>query len=221
MSIQAMTRLKPFLAILLLAACESERAPEAPAEATPTAAAFDENGLIALNPTEVEARALQALAGALKDPASAQLWNLRGEPTGAICGEVDAKEGGKYTGARPFVVTPEGSALISATPAIGYGDPADVFPDLYIRWCATPQELATIGPAIAARNAPEGAAANVTAPVPEPAPPPLQPLPPPPRAAEPAPPPAPKAEPPAPPAAGEEESFSKAVLRKREDSPNN
>jgi hypothetical protein len=216
-----MIRLIPFAAILLLAGCESEPAVENRAAATPAAGAFDENGMIAQSPAQVEAKARAALAPVLKDPASANFWNLRGEPTGAVCGQVDSKENGKYTGPRPFVVTPEGAALISATPEVGYGDPADPFPDFHIRWCATPEELATVGPAIARREAAPAEAFNEA--VPEPAPLPPAELPPPlpaPRPVEAAPPPAPKAAPPASTGA-EEDSFSKAVIRKREDSPKN
>jgi hypothetical protein len=208
-----MTRLIPLVAILLLAGCDSEPVAENQAAATPATGAFDENGMMALSPAEVEAKARAALAAVLKDTASANFWNLRGEPTGAVCGQVDAKENGKYTGPRPFVVTPEGAGLISATPEVGYGDPADPFPDFHIRWCATPQELATVGPAIARRDAAPADFGNTS--MPEPAP--LLPaeLPPPlpaPRAVEAVPQPAPEAAPPAS-TAGEEDSFSKAVIR--------
>jgi hypothetical protein len=47
---------------------------------------------------------------------------------------------------RPFVVTPEGVAVVSTTPEVRITDPEDPFPDFYIRWCASPAELARLQP---------------------------------------------------------------------------
>ena len=208
-----------FMAALLLGACESERAPEKANGGAPAAAAFDEVAGAAQDPAKVEARLRQVMAAILKDPESAQYWNVRGEPTGAICGQVDPNEGGKLTGARPFVVTPEGVGLISATPEIMYGDPADMFPDFYIRWCATPEELAQVGPAIARREAAEDPPPAPDLPGLEAPPPPEAPVPAPAAAPPPLAPAAKTQAAPSPPAAApkseaaEEESFSKAVRR--------
>jgi hypothetical protein len=108
-----------------------------------------------------------------------------------------------------------------------FDDPADPFPDLYIRWCATPEEMQTIGPAIART-------AEVPPPPPVELPPEtIDPVPqgnwglvpgaavPPPAAPVPA---KEKAAPPAPVAKrqpGDEDSFMKSVIRAEEPKPVN
>lgn len=83
---------------------------------------------------------------ALVDPAKALYRNVRPGLSGSACGEVSTPSGKEAASFRPFVVTPEGVAIISPTPSLGFRDPNDIFPDLYIRWCATPDELQKIEP---------------------------------------------------------------------------
>jgi hypothetical protein len=101
------------------------------------------------DPAALQARVERAMGVILRDPKSARYANVRSGVARSVCGEVDSKqENGRYGGMRPFVVTPEGVAVVSATAAIGFGDPADIFPDYYIRWCASPEELTRLGPAV-------------------------------------------------------------------------
>jgi hypothetical protein len=176
----------------------------------------------------LQAKAAAAIGVIAQDP---RFSEIRGGPLNAVCGKVDSKlPNGKYAGPRPFVVTPEGVAVISATPAIMFDDPADPFPDLYIRWCATPEEMQTIGPAIA-RNA------EMPPPPPAPLPETIDPVPqgkwgvvpgaapaPAPKAAEAPPAAKEKAPPPAPVVnrqPGDEDSFMKSVIKPTEPKPGN
>jgi hypothetical protein len=137
-------------ALLLLSACGSKNDEEAGGGASPAALEGLDEAAGTLNPAQLEARAAAAIGVIATDP---RFSEIRGGPMNAVCGKVDTKlPNGKYSGFKPFVVTPEGVAVISATPGILFNDPADPFPDLYIRWCATPEEMQTIGPMIA-RNA--------------------------------------------------------------------
>jgi hypothetical protein len=208
------------LALALFAGCDSRDAdePAAGGEAAlpASAGAFPEQS--GDQGAEAQQRAEAALAIIIPDPKSARYADVRPGTAGAVCGIVDAKQAdGKYSGARPFVVSPEGVAVISTTPQVNFGDPEDVFPDFYIRWCATPAELRTIGPRIALPETPppmpddipdllEGEIAAAAPPPEAPAQPPL-----PPRDA-----PAAQAGTNPPPPAGED-SFSSAVLRARKD----
>ena len=113
------------------------------------AAANQAAGEEAEDPAALQARVERAMGVILRDPRSARYANVRSGVARSVCGEVDSKqENGRYGGMRPFVVTPEGVAVVSATAAIGFGDPADIFPDYYIRWCASPEELTRLGPAV-------------------------------------------------------------------------
>lgn len=138
-------------------------------------------------------RAKQALGAILENPASARYSQVRSGAAGSVCGLVDA---------RPFVVTPEGVAVVSPAPKVMFDDPDDVFPDYYIRWCASSEELRRIGPRVVAgplpalppiEEYPLVPDAEMPAAPPEALPPPAQ----------------GKAEPPS----AEEDSFSRAVLR--------
>jgi hypothetical protein len=206
--------MRRLLILLLLAGCDSG-APEAelPQDgvAVPAAAA-EAPGL--LSPAQQAAqnrqRAAQALAAILFDPKSARYSDLIEGAAGAVCGRVDSRQAdGKYAGPRPFVVTPEGVAVINTGTQVMFDDPEDIFPDFYIRWCASPEELRGIGPRIAtAGGLPDVPAAAELAEMVEAAPAP------PPTAEPPSPRESAKAPPPAQPG-GDEDSFSRAVLRNR------
>ena len=140
--------------LLLLAACNSDAgvepaeegadAPEPVLEAANLAA-----GTAAAETARLEAKLQAAMSIILDDPGTARYSNVRAGAGGSICGEVDSKEGNRgYGGPKPFVVTPEGVAVISTAPTVSYDDPEDVFPDFYLRWCATPEELQRVRPAL-------------------------------------------------------------------------
>lgn len=110
-------------------------------------------------------RRLESLSAILTDPA---YRNVRNGPMGAVCGEVDTKEGsGRRSGFKPFVIAPDGFPLISTTPEIMFDDPSDMFPDAYIRWCASPEEMERIAAVVARRGAVPAGGTPVD--VPEPA----------------------------------------------------
>ena len=91
---------------------------------------------------QLRARVDTALRGLLLQPLSARYSNLRTGSAGAVCGQVaEGAEGAP----RPFLVTPDGNGFVSATPALALNDPNDPFPDLYMRYCATADELRLIG----------------------------------------------------------------------------
>ena len=100
-------------------------------------------------------RVLAAMAVLLADPASALYTNLRDGSVGSICGSVAVpRPDGTHAPPVPFVVTPDGLALVSATPRLAWDAPEDPFPTAYARWCATPEELDAMRAAIAASPAP-------------------------------------------------------------------
>lgn len=204
------------IALALVAGCDSRDAESmdaAPEGQVPAAAGTlpGQGG----DPAQAQQRAVAALSILLPDARSARYAQVRPGTAGAVCGIVDARQAdGKYSGPRPFVVSPEGVAVVSTTPLVNFDDPEDVFPDFYIRWCATPAELRTIGPRIALPDAPppmaddipellEGEIAGAEAPA--------EPLPPPREA------PSVQAKASAPLAPPGDDSFSSAVLRERRD----
>ena len=197
---------------LILTGCGSQEERQAANDAAEQASAGPlnlETGLGALSPEQLQARATEALRSVLPDPASARLSNLRNGAAGAVCGDVDAKAGGRYSGPKPFVVDPEGLALVSPTAEINFADRADIFPDLYLRWCASPEELQRLGPRLAAPAPGNEQSA-------EPSPPDVLAMPP---AAPPPTPEPPRAAPKAaerPPRQPGDDSFMNAVLRKDE-----
>lgn len=148
---------KALLALLLLSGCNSQsqnEAREGPDAAALAAAAAAEVAA-PVDPAVLQSKAQTLLGAILSDPASARFSNLRGGPAGSICGAVDSKgSDGRYTGPRPFVITPEGVALVSPTAQVPFDQPDDIFPDFYIRWCASPEELARLGPLITANQQP-------------------------------------------------------------------
>lgn len=203
------------LAIPMLAGCgagdsgatgSGENAAIAPSTTT--------NGAAAADSGDLAARAQVALSRAL-GTATSQTSALRATPSGAICGTVSYRlpQGGD-SGPRPFLVSPQGEALVSAAPRVMVEDPADSFVDAYMRWCASVEELRAMQAQLSNTNA---AAVPDLPPLPADSPPPLlldpeepSPIPPaPPRTRwAPANPP-----PPANQTAGDRDSFSNAVLR--------
>jgi hypothetical protein len=206
---------KAFALLLLLSACGSKPDQSGNSKAEPS---LNELGVRlpgAPAPEQLQAQAERGLAGVLLDPKDARYSNIRAGSAGAVCGEVDSRqENGRFGRPRPFAVTAEGVAVVSPTTRIRFGDPADLFPDFYIRWCATPEELAKLGPAVATEEPPLDAPQDNAAAMTETSAPPPAAEPPPP------PPPEPKAQPKeapapsAPPKGRDEDSFFNAVIRK-------
>jgi len=170
----------------------------------------------ALPDDSAKAQALieRAMPAALKDPKAAQYRNVRAGAGGSACGEVALKAGAPFM---PFVVNPDAIAVVGSRPQIAWEDPDDFLADAWIRWCATPEELAKLRPRLEK-------AAN--APIPSPAeagagaiPPPLDPAilaaePPPPPSTTASPVPAPRAKPAPPPPTPRIDSFFNSVQHK-------
>jgi len=156
---------------------------EADSAAPPGTAAA---GNLSASAASLEERVDRAMAAVLQDPGGARYRNVRAGLAGTVCGEVDPRrKGGGHTGFRPFLVTPEGVARVASSPRLTFEDPTDPFPDFYIRWCATAEELKRLEPELRRAIARSGGEAPVD-PLPDlPAPDPLpgdagaQPLPPP------------------------------------------
>jgi len=147
---------------------------------------------------QVQALIDRAMPAALKDSKSAQYRNVRAGAGGSACGEVAAKAGAPFV---PFVVSPDAIAVVGTRPQIAWEDPDDFLADAWIRWCATPEELAKLRPRLEkAANAPLSDPGNVcAAAIPLPLDPSIPTYEPPPPAAErPAPPPKPAPPPPTP-----------------------
>ena len=198
-----MKKLLPILA--LLASCNSQPGEEdASAEAGggDPAAAAPAPPPGTPNAAELQAKVSRAMAVGLPGAATAEYRALRPGAGGAACGEVATQEKGAAGIFRPFVVTPDGLAVVAAGPAIAWEDPDDFVADAYIRWCASPEELQRLAPQLETAAAKSAAALKAAAPEPD------LPLPPvredpaaaaaPPETAEPAPPPRRKAPPPPP-----------------------
>jgi hypothetical protein len=172
----------------LLAGCGSGNGGE-PADNEALAAAAAANAALAnsAEPAADEAARIQALIakampGAIADAADAQYRNLRLGAGGAACGEVASKPAGRAAPVfRPFVINPDGYAVVAASPKLAFDDPGDFVADAWIRWCATPEELQKLAPELH-RAAADPAAAPMNAigagadtPVPDAAPPPAPP----------------------------------------------
>jgi hypothetical protein len=112
----------------------------------------------------LRARAQAALIGLIPNAASARYVNVRQGTSGAICGAVETGPEGQF---HPFVVTAGGGAAVSASPRLEIANPEDPFPDLYMRYCATIEELSRLGEAM------NGVTAALPPLPPEPDPPPL------------------------------------------------
>ncbi len=207
---------KSLIPLLLLSACNND--PE-PVSGSGNAAADLDVLPPAPSAAEPEQKARAAVGTIIQDPASASYANIRAGSAGSICGSVNPKgKDGRLQGFRPFVVSPEGVALVSATPQVMFTDPADMFPDFHIRYCAAPEELPALERQMSEQRAQaDGNDVNLfDLPAPAPA---IPELPPPPPAAaapaEPPPPPRPRPGPPPPP--GSEDSFFNSVMRPADD----
>lgn len=213
---------KAFALLLFLSACGSKTDQPGGGGGQPSPAGLEPSLPAAPGAEQLQAKARTALASVLLNPVDARYFNVRAGAPGGVCGEVDSWQGdGRFGGPRPFVVTPEGVAVVSPTTRVVFGNPADMFPDFYIRWCATPEELAKLGPGIREEEPPEDPAANMAAaPDMDLSPPiavPKLPI---------APPPVPqtggkaaRSEQPPEPNATDKDSFFNAVIRKKEASP--
>ena len=132
-------------AALLAAGCDSDGGPAGTEPAEGAAGAESASTHASLSPeaaARLRARAMAALGTVLPAAATAAYANLRIGLEGTICGEVDA---GDALGRRPFVVTPGGAAMLSTTSELRLEDPNDPFPDLYMRYCASTDELLRLG----------------------------------------------------------------------------
>jgi hypothetical protein len=216
--------MKRLLILLLLAGCDSKRDESGGAVPAAVPAGMEDPLVKAADPAALQARAETAVSAVILDPRSARYANLREGSGGSICGDVDAKgENGRLQGFRPFVVAPEGVAVVSSAATIMFDDPADLFPDFYLRYCAPLEELPMLHQKMAARigDLPPPPDAGF-APAPPSDLPPLSPplaAPPPPPAPAPTPSPGPPAMPKAQPKAqsGDEDSFFNAVIRPQEE----
>ncbi len=220
--------MKRLLILLLLAGCDSQRDENGSGAVPASAGAGIEDPMVnsgGADPAALQARAHTALSPAIRDPASARYANVREGSGGSICGDVNAKgENGRLQGFRPFVVSPEGVAVVSSAATIMFDNPADMFPDFYLRYCAPLEELPMLHRKMAERNpdllAPADASLGPAPPSDLPpldptlaAPPPAAPPPPsPPSARQPG---APKAQ--TKPRGGDEDSFFNAVIRPQEE----
>lgn len=161
-----MKKLLPILA--LLASCngqadEENVAAEAPAENAAAAPAAIPG---AQDAAALQAKVSRAMAVGLPGAATAQYRAIRPGTGGAACGEVATQEKGAAGIFRPFVVTPDGLAVVAAGPAINWEDPDDFVADAYIRWCASPEELKRLAPQL--QSAAAKSAAEMTPPKEEP-----------------------------------------------------
>jgi hypothetical protein len=110
---------------------------------------------------EIVARAMPA---ALPDAKDDRYRNLRGGAGGSVCGEVAPRPATGVPVFRPFLINPDGIALVATAPQLKLDDPSDFFADGWIRWCATPEELRSLAPKLQqAAGAPQMPPAQVDA----------------------------------------------------------
>lgn len=134
--------------LLALAGCDSQSEDGAQPAGLPRATPSAGQVLPAAgaDAAQLEQRARTSLGAILRDPDSMRFAELRAGAANAVCGAVEARQPDGKRGVRPFVVTPEGVAVVSPTAELNLEDPEDPFPDFYIRWCASPAELARLQP---------------------------------------------------------------------------
>jgi hypothetical protein len=149
-----MKRLTLFLLpAFLLAGCGSRSADVGVTDNEAAAAGAAANAMLANieaaadDPARIRDMIAKAMPAALSDAGHAQYRNLRMGAGGAACGEVAAKPAGRGAPVfRPFVVNPDGFAVVAATPKMAFDDPGDFVADAWIRWCASPEELQRLAP---------------------------------------------------------------------------
>ena len=153
-----MKKLLPILA--LLASCNSQAEEEnAAAETSLGNTAAAPAGLPGgQDMAALQAKVMRAMAVGLPGADSAEYRNLRPGTGGSACGEVATQAKGAAGIFRPFVVTPDGLAVVAAEPSIDWEDPDDFVADAYIRWCASPEELQRLAPQLQAAAAKSAAA---------------------------------------------------------------
>jgi hypothetical protein len=153
-----MKKLLPILA--LLASCnnqaDEEEVAETPAGEVAAAAPAGLPG--AQDMAALQAKVSSAMAVGLPGAASAEYRALRPGTGGSACGEVATQAKGAAGIFRPFVVTPDGLAVVASGPGIDWEDPDDFVADAYIRWCATPEELQRLAPQLQSAAAKSAAA---------------------------------------------------------------
>ena len=133
---------------LLLAGCDSRKSGEA-VDNEALAAAAEANAMLANmaapadpnDPARLQAMIAQAMPAAIPDAKDAQYRNVRAGAGGAVCGDVAVKPV-----FRPFVINPDGLAVVAATPKMAFADPTDFVADAWVRWCASPEELQRLAP---------------------------------------------------------------------------
>jgi hypothetical protein len=82
-------------------------------------------------------KARASLVALLKDPGSAQFRNERIDPTGALCGEVNAKNAmGAYVGFKKYVSFGSEANFVEGTGQLGKASTAD-----YVEWLDRKTEL--------------------------------------------------------------------------------
>ena len=142
------TKILPIAAALMLCGCDSSGGGSGGSggpSGDPAGASLLDNLAEALSPEDMarlRSRAVTALALLVPNAASARYARLRNGANGTICGEVEAAGGGVLF---PFLVTPDGAAIVSRSPSIRLDDADDPFPDLYMQYCATVEELGRLG----------------------------------------------------------------------------
>jgi hypothetical protein len=138
---------------LLLAGCDSKSGEVIDNDAV--AAGTEANAALANmagpadpnDPARLQAVIAAAMPAAIPDAKDAQYRNVRAGAGGAVCGEVAAKPAGRAAPAfRPFVINSDGLAVVAATPKMAFDDPTDFVADAWVRWCASPEELAKLAP---------------------------------------------------------------------------
>jgi hypothetical protein len=204
------------LILVLLAGCGSKTADEgggddAMAGGDPFANAAAAGG--GEDPARLKELVVRGLSGVLREAANSQYRDLRAGVGGSACGYV-APKGAPADGFRPFVVTSDAIAVVGAAETIAFEDPDDLLADAWIRWCATPEELQRLAPALQAAAAASAAAQGAEPADPQLPPPTIEvPAPPAPEPDPAPPPPPPKARPKVPPPPPQIDSFFNSVQK--------
>src|SRR5688572_11580972 len=111
--------MKRLLALLLLSGCNSGEPADVGEEPDAAPAVADIGNTLAADPETLQARVDAAMRAALQDADGAGYRNVRAGVSNTICGEVDpGRKGGGHAGFRPFLVTPEGAAIVARGPRL-------------------------------------------------------------------------------------------------------